>query len=266
MKLSMLGTGCALVTECYNTCFVISDENRHFMVDAGGGNQIFNQLKKVNIDLGDIHDFFVTHKHIDHILGVIWVIRKICQSLGAGKYSGEYRIYGHDEVISLLQDFSFKLLTAKQTKFIGDKVKLIEVADRDEKKILDRKVTFFDIASTKAKQFGFCMMLDDKEHLTCCGDEPFNPCYEPYARNSKWLLHEAFCLYDEREKFKPYEKHHSTVKDSCELAEKLKAKNLVLYHTKDNEIGARKARYSAEGRQYYTGNLFIPDDLEVIEL
>ena len=37
MKLTMLGTGNALVTECYNTCFVLSDGNDHFMVDGGGG-------------------------------------------------------------------------------------------------------------------------------------------------------------------------------------------------------------------------------------
>ena len=30
MKLTMLGTGNALVTECYNTCFVLSDEYGHF--------------------------------------------------------------------------------------------------------------------------------------------------------------------------------------------------------------------------------------------
>ena len=36
MKLTMLGTGNALVTECYNTCFVLSDEYGHFLVDSGG--------------------------------------------------------------------------------------------------------------------------------------------------------------------------------------------------------------------------------------
>ena len=36
MKLTMLGTGKAVVTECYNTCFVLSDKNRHFLVDGGG--------------------------------------------------------------------------------------------------------------------------------------------------------------------------------------------------------------------------------------
>ena len=32
MKLTMLGTGNALVTECYNTCFVLSDEYGHFLL------------------------------------------------------------------------------------------------------------------------------------------------------------------------------------------------------------------------------------------
>ena len=40
MKLTILGTGNALVTECYNTCFVLSEGEKHFMVDAGGGNTV----------------------------------------------------------------------------------------------------------------------------------------------------------------------------------------------------------------------------------
>ena len=51
MKLTMLGTGNALVTECYNTCFVLSDEYGHFLVDGGGGNTVLSQLKKAGIDL-----------------------------------------------------------------------------------------------------------------------------------------------------------------------------------------------------------------------
>lgn len=40
MKLTMLGTGNALVTECYNTCFVIEDNKQYFMVDGGGGSAV----------------------------------------------------------------------------------------------------------------------------------------------------------------------------------------------------------------------------------
>ena len=44
MKLTMLGTGHATVTKCYNTCFALTEGNRHFLVDAGGGNGILERL------------------------------------------------------------------------------------------------------------------------------------------------------------------------------------------------------------------------------
>ena len=43
----MLGTGNALVTKCYNTCYIFENENDYFMVDAGGGKYSFKiNLKK----------------------------------------------------------------------------------------------------------------------------------------------------------------------------------------------------------------------------
>lgn len=62
MKLTILGTGNATVSECYNTCYAISDEGKHFLVDAGGGNRILKVLKDTGIDMNDIHDIFVTHE------------------------------------------------------------------------------------------------------------------------------------------------------------------------------------------------------------
>lgn len=70
MDITMLGTGSALVTECYNTCFVLSDGDEHFLVDGGGGNGILSQLKKAGFNWQDMRTIFVTHKHVDHILGV----------------------------------------------------------------------------------------------------------------------------------------------------------------------------------------------------
>ena len=159
-----------------------------------------------------------------------------------------------------------KLLGAKESAFIGKLLHLITVGDGEEREIIGRKFAFFDILSTKAKQYGFCMDLGAGEKLTCCGDEPYNECERRYAEGSKWLLHEAFCLHSQAGTFKPYEKHHSTVKDACELAERLGVKNLLLYHTEDKNIKNRKELYTAEGRRYYHGNLYIPDDMETIEL
>lgn len=185
MELTMLGTGNALVTECYNTCFVLQEDQQYFMVDGGGGSTILH---------------------------------------------------------------------------------LIPVADDESVSILSKKVTFFDIQSTKAKQFGFCMELGNGEKLTCCGDEPYNPCEKQFAENSTWLLHEAFCLESEADIFHPYEKHHSTVADASKLAEELHVKNLLLYHTEDINLLRRKELYQNEGRKYFNGIIFVPEDLETLVL
>ena len=266
MKLTMLGTGNALVTECYNTCFVLQENNQYFMVDGGGGSAILHQLKHADIDWKNIRDIFVTHKHIDHITGIIWMMRMICQYMRQGEYEGEATIYAHDEVIELLRDLACKLLQKKETEYIDKRLHLISVEDGQTREIIGKKVTFFDIKSTKAKQFGFCMELGNGKKLTCCGDEPYNSCEEEYAKGSTWLLHEAFCLDSQADVFHPYEKHHSTVKNACELAQELGVKNLLLYHTEDRNISKRKELYENEGKKYFDGNLYIPDDLEEIEL
>ena len=41
-----LGTGNALTTRCYNTCFILRSQGSQLMVDAGGGNGILQQLQK----------------------------------------------------------------------------------------------------------------------------------------------------------------------------------------------------------------------------
>lgn len=266
IKLTMLGTGNALVTECYNTCFVIEENKKFFMVDGGGGNTILHQLINAGFDWQDMREIFVTHKHIDHLTGIIWLVRMICQFMSHGDYKGEANIYGHEEVIALIRDMAEKLLLPKETAFIDKRLHLIAVENGEKRNINGRNITFFDIGSSKAKQFGFCMEIGHKKNLTCCGDEPYNPCEESYVKNCDWLLHEAFCLYSEADIFDPYEKHHSTVKDACEIAEKLGVQNLILYHTEDKNIHNRKSLYEKEGKPYFSGNLYIPDDLETLEI
>lgn len=289
MKLIMLGTGNANVTECYNTCFIFdkgsesdsvstscgsasdlsasTDCGRYFLVDAGGGNGIFGQLKKAGIRLNDIHLFFCTHKHLDHFAGMLWLVRMLLQEISKGNYAGNAEIFGHEEVTELLDSFSRLLLPEKLTKYIGSRLLFTTVSDGEHRNILGNDTVFFDIESTKARQFGFSMQLDDAgSRLTCCGDEPYRECEAQYVKNCTWLLHEAFCLYSERELFKPYEKHHSTVKDACGLAESMNVKNLLLYHTEDKNIENRKELYTKEGRSCYSGTLYVPEDLEVFEL
>lgn len=262
MKLTILGTGYATAFDCYNTCFALSGETGHFLVDGGGGNQIIKILEEEDIALTDIHDIFVTHGHTDHLLGVIWMIRMIGTKIFRGFYEGDLRIFCHKELRETIITICNLTIWGNVTNQFGKRIHFVDVEDGDEYEILGCRVKFFDIHSTKMKQFGFVLTAPDGTRLVCCGDEPLRRDTEKYAEGCDWLLHEAFCLYEERETFKPYEKHHSTVKDACETAQRLGVKNLILYHTEDKNLAQRKVRYTKEGRKYYDGNLFVPDDRE----
>ena len=266
MNITMLGTGNALVTECYNTCFILHDGDKRLLVDTGGGNGILHQLKHAGFQLTDIHNIFITHSHIDHILGIIWVIRISAQLMNRGMFDGDINIYSHDEVITLIDDMAQKLLLPYQYDFVGKRIHFHTVIDNETENIAGHNVKFFDIHSERTKQFGFVIGYDDGKRLTFCGDEPCHTSCERYVSGSDWLIHEAFCLYSEADTFRPYEKHHSTVKDACILAERLGVKNILLTHTEDTDLAHRKERYTEEGRRYFGGNIFIPDDLETLTL
>ena len=129
MKLTILGTGCASVTDCYNTCFVLSDNGQNFMVDGGGGNTIFKQLKSAGINWKSIRHIFITHKHMDHLFGIMWFVRMICQHINRNTYEGEAYIYGHDEVIKIIGEIANLLLLKRELDLIGDKLHLVTVSD-----------------------------------------------------------------------------------------------------------------------------------------
>ena len=265
-EIIILGTGNALVTHCYNTCFALRDENTTLLVDAGGGNGILRQLREANIAIGDIHDLFVTHAHTDHIIGALWVIRVFLQQKAKGICEGNIRVYGHDKVIRVIQNMMRDMLTQKLVNQIGVSVLFNELHDRDVFHVGDMRFQCFDILSTKEKQFGFTAWLPDGQRLVCLGDEPYNEHNRSLVENADWLMSEAFCKYADRDVFKPYEKHHSTVKDAAQLAEELGVSNLILYHTEDKTILTRKQEYTTEASEFFHGNIFVPDDLEIISL
>lgn len=266
MKLTMLGTGGALVTKYYNTCFVLEDKGQYFLVDGGGGNKLMQQLEQAKIDWKDIKNIFITHKHIDHLLGLVWLCRYIMNTMNKGKYPGTVQLYGHAEVLGKLERILKETLEPKELRFFNKGLYFISVEDGETKSIMGKNMTFFDINSTKTKQLGFSMEYNEGKRLVCLGDEPYSETSYNYLKGCQWLLHEAYCLFSEADIYEPYEKHHSTVKEACQIAESFKIPNLLLYHTEDGSYPKRQERYIEEGGNFYKGNLLVPEDLDTVDL
>mgnify|MGYP004461381183 FL=1 len=268
-QITMLGTGNATVSQIYNTCFVLQTPSTLMLVDAGGGNGILAQLKKVNVQISDIHHLFVTHAHTDHVLGVIWVIRMVAQCKG---YEGLLHVYGNDKVMKVIKTIIDMILAKKQLAKVAERVVFHQLEDGDRFEVGDMKLECFDIQSTKEKQFGFRAELPSSDEsgkplvLACLGDESYNELNRRYIVGADWMMCEAFCLYADRDTFKPYEKCHSTALDAGKLAEELGVKNLILYHTEEKTLANRKENYTREAAENFKGRIFVPDDLEVIEL
>lgn len=157
-------------------------------------------MKDTGIELGEIHDLFVTHEHIDHVIGSVLADSYVGQRMNQGKYDGDLRIYCHKELAEKIQTIANLTIQQKVCKHMGERIQFDVVENGDKREILGKTVTFFDIMSTKAKQFGFTMTVEKGIMFTCVGDEPYNEANYEYVKGSTWLLHEAFCLFDEADK------------------------------------------------------------------
>ena len=265
-EIIMLGTGHAMSTRCYNTCFLLHHDEEYILVDAGGGNEILRRLEYAGMDYRKLHSMILSHAHTDHILGAFWIIRKIANWMLADKYPDNFTVYCHDEIASMLPVMCQFMLTQKIMSLFGTRILIRQVSDGEQVMVSGLQLDFFDIHSTKQKQYGFQATLPNGQRLSFLGDEPFNEKNIKLIKGSDWLMSEAFCLYGDRNRYKPYEKNHSTALDAGRLAQELEAANLILYHTEDEHLDIRKKEYLEEASQEFAGNIHVPDDMEIIRI
>ena len=266
-KIIMLGTGNGVAMDLYNTCFVIQNDNGNFLVDTGGGVEILKRLKQVNIDYKDINNIFISHNHTDHILGLIWLFKRISINLmyEKMKIKKKINVYCNDVVFESIKGVSKYILPEGLMNEIYNIVDFKILNDGDKYNINGIEYTFFDIQAKGTKQFGFECLLNNKK-LVFLGDEVLSPNLYDRFKNFDYVMHEAFCLDSEKNIFHAYEKNHSTTRSVSEVMNKLNIKNLILYHTEETHGKLRKELYMKEAQEYFKGNVIVPDDLEVIDL
>ncbi len=260
-----LGTGDAMPMLRYNTCWLLEQSEASLLVDGGGGLETVKRLHRLNYDLNRIRAIFLTHGHTDHLLGAIWVLRSIGQQMRRGGYGGTLRVLAHRELCELVDTICRTSLNGPVYDLFGSSILLCPVEDGETTAAAGLPLTAFDIHSVKLRQFGFRALLPDGTSVVTLGDEPFQEDCRPYVEGADWLLSEAFCLYEDRERYHPYRISHATALDAGRNAALLNAKNLVLYHTRDYGA-ARRERFTAEAQRVDSGNIWVPEDLERITL
>lgn len=264
-KIIFLGTGNGTTLDLYNTCFVIQNENGNFLVDTGGSIEIIKRLKKINIGIKDIKHIFISHNHTDHILGLIWMLKKLGVLSINGKIKTKINIYCNDAVYESIIGISKYVLPEKILKGALDITDFHILKDSEQVEINGTKYTFFDIKARGTKQFGFECNINEKR-VVFLGDETINLELYDRVRGTDYVMHEAFCLDSEENIFHAYQKNHSTVKTASEIMNKLEVKNLILYHTEETHGNERKTLYEKEGKENFNGKIYVPNDFDEIVL
>lgn len=197
---------------------------------------------------------------------MLWIYRFVDIAMQKGAYEGILNIYCHDEVAKIIIEQINTLLRKEQQQFIDKRIFINIVNDHEKVKILNYELEFLDIIAKSDKQYGFKTTLNNGKNLVFLGDEPLDEKLYDDVKDVDYLLHEAFCLETESDKYKPRQKNHDTVKSASIKAQKLGVKNLVLWHTQENLGKDRKELYTKEAKENFNGNVYVPNDLEEIIL
>ena len=264
-KIVMLGTGHGSVMDLYNTCFLLDNNGENLLVDTGGSIQIIKNLQTMGYKLKDIKNIFISHCHTDHILGLCWIFKKVSVLFLNGEYKEKINIYCNGEVAESIK----KLLSSVFPKSLQDvlqkNVSVHILHDGETINIAGECITFFDVHSKGNLLYGFETILNSGAKLVFLGDETCNPILYEKLKGADYVMHEAFCLDSEENIPKVVKEHHATVKSVCETMEPFDIKNLIIYHTEDSHKN-KKELYTKEAKQYFSGNVIVPDDLEEITL
>lgn len=266
-KIIVLGTGAGITINCYSLSAILeNNKGEYWLIDTGSGNQILNQLVAKNIDISNIHDIFISHRHMDHLWGIIPLLRYIMQQYRKGDYEGIVNIYCEEEIKKIVDMFIKAIFHHNHENLYKQIVKYHLCEDGKKINIIGYEVEAINTESIECTQYGFKTTLNSGKTLAFLGDVPCSKNVYTRIKNSDWVLHEAMCLESQKDKVKPYEKNHSTVKDVATIMETLNIKNLLLWHCIDDDIEMRKKLFTKEAQEYFSGNVYVPDDLDEIEL
>ncbi len=267
-------------------CVAISVDNEIYLVDFGVGlvrrvNEISNKLK--NIKVSNLKTAFLTHLHSDHTLGLPdliltpWILGR----------KEPLKVYGPKGISNMTRnilsayeiDINQRINGLEQANKTGCRVDVSEINPGiiySDKLV---SVEAFLVPHGDFEAYAYKFITADKTIVISGDTSPSERLIEK-AKGCDILVHEVYYTKGLKTRSSKWQKYHSSVHTSAEelgnIANKIKAKTLVLYHqlfmqenildedmAKNNEL--YKNKILDEIKENYNGFVVYGNDLDVID-
>lgn len=265
MKIKLLGTGAGTMETRYKTCiFVPLDNENNLLLDTSGGTEIITQFTKAKIDPVCINHIFISHLHFDHCLGLPAFLFYLATDRKEERPE-EMRIYSNSRIIDGLKDL-LRVVGASALERWGEKLIWIETEIKKSVKLTNNSsLTTFPAKGRESLEEDDLSCLikisEPKKEILFTGDTAPNEYLEKYAREVDLLIHDATLPH---KKVELAHRHgHSTARDAGELAQRAKAKQLVLTHFYKDELVKESFE---EAKKYFSGQVHAAEDFLEIEI
>lgn len=248
MKVYFLGTGAPLSpTRATLGLYVEAHGCDPLLLDTCGGFELIRQLIKLDLNPADICDVIITHRHGDHIAGVMPL--RIAQP--------DLRLYGPHDALSAADDL-FKITYPILASSAPSTQSTFPVKTDRIYQIAGFEVEFFKV-SHRVPTFALRVKCGDyvlaysSDSIVC--DELLG-----CAQEADLFICDALCAVADGEEVvnRAHSLMHPTAKEAAELAQAAGVKSLALVHM---------ARYASpikmlsEAKGAFNGPVWIPDDL-----
>ncbi len=256
-KLIFLGTGSAahLTRQLTSLCFLFG--NHAFLVDCGDGMGTMRNLIKAGVSIEQVNDVIITHKHADHIAGMMhYLFLKMLEQ------HTRVHVYGPKQAVAAVKTIS--VLTHTLTKRSQERIDFCSIRSGEPVNILHASVEGTTVKHVQGYVCYAYAITAGGIKIVFTGDMRPNKHFDQLARGADIMIHECYGLDTHADVFHAW--GHCTGKDAGLDATKAGAKHLILTHISSRDYAIDPKLLAEEARKYFSGTVTVAEDLMEVPL
>jgi ribonuclease BN (tRNA processing enzyme) len=258
MKVTFLGT-CANQTATHEGVAFIVEGREPILVDTGPG--VVRQIQRAGRLCTEIGHVIVTHAHGDHTLGFPYFIwNHFYEGLGGYKGPERIHVYALPSVVAGLRSMLEFCYVTKNYPFVVEYHELASDGGGPTP-IGDLSVSWLPVPHTTEN---IALRFDSPSaSLAYSSDTIYDPGFVRFATGASFMIHEGFVTEEQFDLSRRVK--HGTGADAGRAAKEAGAKSLALVHLFP-PMYARVSDLVQEAKKEFDGSVFVPEELQVMEL